>query len=553
MEGLLLAEVLSAVAARLPSERSPWRFPDERTCELSLAGGVLRIMSRPGSPGVTFETGERASARAEDARTSRKPLTSFQAQVSTRASGDLIGADQRGLDRIAFFAFGGSAGFVPSPPVVLVLEATGPHANLVLLGEDGTILGVERELRSERPGPSGGRRLAVGVKYAPPAAQPKLDPREADTAELEAALVGRELADVRRVIDGIGTELQAALTAATGMRPGLVLSVEDARAVATEIESLVARPTAYLARHAPVRASAVSGERVDRSAADRERLAAQVSKLLRRELRTIRARLTDAEAALAAEPSAALLRSEGDLLLARAAEVESGASRAELTGFGGEAVSLALDPKLSAADNAQERYHRARRVEARARAAAASADELRDMKDALVAELEAIATADASSLTRRLAATGVAGEPGADRGRQARRGRAAARAGIELTDPRGYRVIVGRGAKENDEITFRRARSRDLWFHAQGYRGAHVIVVANSRAPGEQVPFETVLFAARLAAGHSEARQSDNVPVDYTERKNVWRKPGGAPGAVNYAHHKTVYVTPARDAAGAAG
>ena len=58
-------------------------------------------------------------------------------------------------------------------------------------------------------------------------------------------------------------------------------------------------------------------------------------------------------------------------------------------------------------------------------------------------------------------------------------------------------------------------------------------------------------FAARLAAGYSEAFRSDNVPVDYTARKNVWKVKGGAPGAVNFTQHRTVYVTPARDDAGA--
>ena len=65
------------------------------------------------------------------------------------------------------------------------------------------------------------------------------------------------------------------------------------------------------------------------------------------------------------------------------------------------------------------------------------------------------------------------------------------------------------------------------------------------------MPFETVFFAARLAAGYSEACRSDNVPVYYTARKNVWKVKGGAPGAVNFTQHRTVYVTPARDDAGA--
>lgn len=550
MDGLLLAEVLSGVAAQLPSARSTWRFTDERTCELSLAGGVLRIESRPGRARVVYApegSGGAAIAAAGDQRPSKRPLTRFQTQLSARAGGDLLAVSQQGLDRIAYFEFAGSTGFVPSPPVTLVLEATGPHANLVLLDAGGTILAVEREARSEQPGRGGGRRLTTGARYRPPPAQPKLDPRKASVAELGSRLIGSDLAAVRRLIDGIGADLFAALSNATGLPADGALAAGQVRRVVAELGRLLASPAAYLAEHAPQRTGSTGS--VDRNAV-RERLYQEVSKQLGRELKTLRARLSDSEAALAAERTAAPLRAEGDLLLARAADVPAGASRVELTGFEGEVVALAIDPRLSAADNAQERYRRARRVEARARAAAAARDELLESERALRTEIASLAAADIGKLTSLRHAAGSANAP-TERGRQARRGRQAARAGIEITDPRGYLVIVGRGAKENDEITFKRARSRDLWLHAQGYRGAHVVVVAGG-GKGEQVPFETILFAARLAAGNSEARQSDNVPVDYTERKNVWRKPGGAPGAVNYAHHKTVYVTPARDAAGAA-
>ncbi len=140
-----------------------------------------------------------------------------------------------------------------------------------------------------------------------------------------------------------------------------------------------------------------------------------------------------------------------------------------------------------------------------------------------------------------------AGRPGVAKGRRAASD--AQRHGVRFVDPRGYEVFVGRTAKENDAITFKLARSRDLWLHVQGYRGAHVVV----RSQGREIPFDTVLFAARLAAGFSQARDSDNVPVDYTARKHVWRQKGGSAGAVNFAHHKTVYVTPARDDAAARG
>jgi predicted ribosome quality control (RQC) complex YloA/Tae2 family protein len=114
--------------------------------------------------------------------------------------------------------------------------------------------------------------------------------------------------------------------------------------------------------------------------------------------------------------------------------------------------------------------------------------------------------------------------------------------GIRYEEPHGFTVIVGRNAKENEIITFKMAKSRDLWLHAQGYPGSHVIIQAENR----EVPFETIIFAAQLAAAYSKAGQSDNVPVDYTQRKNVWKPKGAAPGAVYMTQQKTVYVTPSR-------
>ena len=104
-------------------------------------------------------------------------------------------------------------------------------------------------------------------------------------------------------------------------------------------------------------------------------------------------------------------------------------------------------------------------------------------------------------------------------------------------------MLVGRNARENDAITFRMGKSRDVWLHVQGYRGSHVLIQARNR----EVPFDTVLFAASLAAGHSQARNSENVPVDYTLKKNVWKVKGKPLGAVHFSHQRTVYVDPVRN------
>ncbi len=217
----------------------------------------------------------------------------------------------------------------------------------------------------------------------------------------------------------------------------------------------------------------------------------------------------------------------------------TGAAEATLTGFDGQPVTLELDPRLDAAGNARQRYDQAKRREARAERALGQLDELEEAVRTAEQDLSSLDELSDEEVAARAAEL------------EAKRPQASAsnQPGIRFQGPHGFEVVVGRNARDNDKVTFEVGRSRDLWFHAQGYRGSHVIV----RSGGNEVPFETVLFAARLAAGYSEAFRSDNVPVDYTVRKNVWKVKGGAPGAVNFTQHRTVYVTPARDDEGASG
>ncbi len=84
------------------------------------------------------------------------------------------------------------------------------------------------------------------------------------------------------------------------------------------------------------------------------------------------------------------------------------------------------------------------------------------------------------------------------------------------------------------------AKSDDLWLHTKEIPGAHVIVQAEGRA----IPERTIMEAAMVAAHFSKARDSANVPVDFSLKKHV-RKPRGArPGMVVYDHQRTLYVTP---------
>ena len=104
----------------------------------------------------------------------------------------------------------------------------------------------------------------------------------------------------------------------------------------------------------------------------------------------------------------------------------------------------------------------------------------------------------------------------------------------------GFTILVGRNNVQNDRLTLKTARGSDVWFHTKNIPGSHVIVVTG----GETPPDRTLEQAAVLAAFHSKAAQSVQVPVDYTEVRNVKKPAGAKPGMVIYENNRTAYVTP---------
>lgn len=112
---------------------------------------------------------------------------------------------------------------------------------------------------------------------------------------------------------------------------------------------------------------------------------------------------------------------------------------------------------------------------------------------------------------------------------------------LEFRTAEGSRIVVGRSPAENADVTFRQARPDDLWFHAQGIPGAHVVLARDDRS---QPSDHDIGVAASLAAFHSKARASAKVPVDYTLRKYVRKQQNAPPGLVWYTHPKTILAEP---------
>ncbi|OQX71775.1 MAG: hypothetical protein B6D62_01455 [Candidatus Cloacimonas sp. 4484_275] len=90
-------------------------------------------------------------------------------------------------------------------------------------------------------------------------------------------------------------------------------------------------------------------------------------------------------------------------------------------------------------------------------------------------------------------------------------------------------------------LTTKMAKPQDWWFHSRIFHGAHLILRNYNRL---QLPEKLKILCCRLAAYHSKAGKSSNVPVDYTQIRYV-RKPKGSPaGYVTYTNQKTMYVDP---------
>jgi predicted ribosome quality control (RQC) complex YloA/Tae2 family protein len=110
---------------------------------------------------------------------------------------------------------------------------------------------------------------------------------------------------------------------------------------------------------------------------------------------------------------------------------------------------------------------------------------------------------------------------------------------VETIEFHGHAILIGRNNVGNDRIVKELSASDDLWLHAQGIPGSHVLV---RRPAGKEIPKEVIEEAARLAVFHSKARGSRNVSVFLAEARHVSKFKGAKPGLVRIAKYTTILV-----------
>jgi predicted ribosome quality control (RQC) complex YloA/Tae2 family protein len=428
--------------------------------------------------------------------------------------------------------------------VVLIVEAMGRRSNLILVDGEGAILDAAR-----RTPPSRTRRPVLPhMPYEPPPPQDRLLP---DALSAETLADGPPGALAKRLADRV-----AGLSPLAAREIAFRVADADLAIVAEEVRTFITThawsPTvAYDADSAPLDYApyqlthlAAAGARLQDFesisdamtafyAADRPRkgdpLAAERKALLaplERATHTTTRRIAALEHQLEiGQTDRDPLREAGELILTHQAELPLGTTQFQ---------TIELDPTLTAVENAQAyfaRYRKARDAEERV---PELLEEARNSLDHLANLRTLVEVADQMDAIRALRR-----EVGAAVGAKQNAKTPSKSTPYRRVTLDGWEVLIGTSAEGNAKVTFDLARGDDLWLHARGVPGAHVIL----RGVGNP-PDDIVERAAQLAALHSASRAASAVEVDVAQRRYVKKVPGGPPGLVRYTNERTLRVMP---------
>lgn len=487
----------------------------------------------------------------------------------------LVDIRQIGLERVLYFDFDALNELGDTVRLTVAAELMGRHSNLIVIGEDDRIVDaikhIDLSMSSVRP-------VLPGLPYiAPPSDAARRDAllcSEAQIAEtalhsglpLDKALqscvqgfsplICREIACLvyRGASENMlsAEEIRERLEAALERVRRAVLGAEHRvpyllyRADGTPLEFSFMPITQYgldaTGREAASYSQLLDDFYAEKDAAERmRRYAHDITRALSTTTDRLVRKLNNQRRELQQSADRDTKRLYADLINANLHAIPKGASSAELMNYYDEncaMLAVPLDPALSAARNAQKYYKEYRKAK--------NAEEVLQQQIALgEAELEYLdSVADALSRagsTRELEELRQELEQsGYLRAKRDKRRAAQPTRPLAFRSDDGFTILVGRNNVQNDRLTTRTARGSDWWFHTKNIPGSHTVVLADGAEP----PESTLRQAAILAATHSKAAASSQVPVDYTLIRHVKKPAGAKPGMVIYENNRTVYVTP---------
>jgi predicted ribosome quality control (RQC) complex YloA/Tae2 family protein len=409
----------------------------------------------------------------------------------------------------------------------LIVELLPTRPSLVWCDPDGVVVAVHGHGVDDP-------RLRAGVLYAPPPAPPGMDAPGADR-RLSGELGGGAFPDLlSSARDAVQNGVHALLRGGRGMVSPGTLDGFEVVGVEPTINEAARRAFLAAARH----------ERETREARELQSSIKSLHRRLDRAAAGCRQDLERAASWPTWERFGSTLYAHPHLVPARASEV----TLPDVFDPDGPRLSVPLDPTLGATANAASYVKRAERgkraIPVIERRLATLEEDLAWIDARREQDLDVWTDLDRRQLDALLARHRVRSASG---GRETKRKRQESSG--EKYHPRRYRsrdgwtILVGRSNAENDWLTHRLARPDDVWLHAQGVPGSHVVIRREGRK--DNPSRGTLEEAAALAAAFSKARHSGSVPVIYTEIKYVYKPRKAAPGLAVCTREKTLMVAPA--------
>lgn len=228
----------------------------------------------------------------------------------------------------------------------------------------------------------------------------------------------------------------------------------------------------------------------------------------------------------------------GELITSSAHNIKQGQSSAKvLNYYSNEEIEIQLDQNLSPHENAQKYYKRYSKIKAAKSHAKEQlniiTEQLDYLENIIVFLKNASSGKDVDAIKQELRDNGFM-KKSKSKTKQLKL------EPVQYKSSDGFSIKVGRNSLQNDELTTKKAKTDDMWCHVKDIPGSHVII---QRENGN-ISDTAILEACQIAAYHSKAKTSSNVPVDYTLIKHVKKPAHAMPGKVIYTNQKTLFVTP---------
>ncbi len=557
----------TALDAKVNQVHQPSR--DELILSLHTHSGNKKILisTRADSPRISFtsHSAENPQVAPMFCMLMRKHLCSAR----------LCSVRQEDLERILFLDFDGATTLGDRTKITLCVEIMGKHSNCILIDSEGVIIDALKRIDLTL---SSKRLVLPQLKYELPPSQGKLSLLEFSAGEIGERILINEALTLDKAmlstVTGVSPVVcREAAFRATGQSDIPVADmttvhkqnylaqierikdfVQNINGTACMLKDGAGKPfdmcfmdieqygeSAILKKYGSF-SELLDDYYFERDSIERMRVRSRdLSKLVANHISRLSRKISAQMAELEKSRDRETLRICGDLLQANIYRIEKGAQFVQVENFYDEnmsTITIKLDPAKSPSQNAQryyKDYQRAKTADKMLRVQIEKGKQELEYLETVADEINrAESERELSQIRLELVGEGYI-KP--QKGKQKPPAEQGPRE-FEISD--GFTLLVGRNNRQNDMLTLKLSAKNDLWFHTKDIPGSHCVI----RAEGREITDSAIMDAAQICAWYSKARESSQVPVDFTLVRYVSKPQGSPPGRVIYTDQHTVYVTP---------